>query len=330
MTARAPAVSLPSEIWLYIHRMAADTSPTVADSLWPDIDPLRDMKQSWRVAYSFVLVSRLWNRLATELLYENIRVDHKFEALLRPALERSQKAKLVRRIQLSRDRLDHNLAVLAMYRPTRRIGRSKLGYSPDFAAIDRARANLEYLALGHSDAFRANDQAPPFPDIPSLRRVAVHATRHLAFPSLRILHLFGRIFPFTFIFSQCPRLQELCYQVPSGLFGPKEKRAPLSCIRLHVSHTLVQDWRRIQKHFRLFLSPAFPQIQRIVLHGSWHEVIDEALFAPIRDGLRAQGCVLEFPEGCTIGNFFPLRSPQLYDYFPSELSIILHSDRASL
>ncbi|KAF7340774.1 hypothetical protein MSAN_02106000 [Mycena sanguinolenta] len=209
MNSRGPAASLPSEIWFYIHRMAtADTSPMVAAytdrfQYWPEIDPgpLRDLGQFWRAASSFVLVSRLWNRLANELLYENIRVDHTFEALLRPALERSQNAKLVRSVLLSRDRLDHNIAVLAMcprlqviVQPegtealnsdTTPIPLSSLHFLRQIYCEESAMnsgflrrlvalaPNLESLSLGHFSVFQASEKTLSFPTIPNLRWLTV-------------------------------------------------------------------------------------------------------------------------------------------------------------
>ncbi|KAJ6510894.1 hypothetical protein C8R45DRAFT_965520 [Mycena sanguinolenta] len=354
--------SLPSEIWLYIHRIAtADSSPMVAAysdrfQYMPVSDPLKDPGQFWRLASSFVLVSRLWNSLANELLYENVRVDETFDAHLRPALERSDHANLVRCVRLSPNRLDHNFAVLAMCprlqvivqpEATRDLNSDAAPFvlsssqslrhiyceesAKNSAFLRRLVAlapNLEYLFLSHSPNFQTDEEALAFPTISNLRRLSVvpvvpnlttailktgmqNVTRLTCSPSLfrlpdlpvfhslRLLDLFGSRsnIDFASIFSQCPRLEELCYDVWSTFHEPEQKHAPLACIRLHSAAYVVRDWTPIKEHFRHFLSPEFPHVQRLVLHNAWYKVIDDPLFAPIRDGLRAQGCVLEFPEG---------------------------------
>ena len=54
----------------------------------------------------------------------------------------------------------------------------------------------------------------------------------------------------------------------------------------------------VDTHFTLLLSAAkFPQLRRIVLYGSWHNIIDDMRFVRFREGLRARGCQLEHPEG---------------------------------
>ncbi|KAJ7512314.1 hypothetical protein B0H11DRAFT_2214122 [Mycena galericulata] len=112
-------VSLPHEIWLYIHRLAtSDSSPLVAArseryQYAVPSDPLNDSQEFLRDTRSFVLVSRLWNSLANELLYENVRVNERFDSLY-AALLRPENASLVRSIRLSISRFDHNCAILAL------------------------------------------------------------------------------------------------------------------------------------------------------------------------------------------------------------------------
>ncbi|KAF7340776.1 hypothetical protein MSAN_02106200 [Mycena sanguinolenta] len=201
------ATSLPSEVWLYIHRIAtADTSPMVTAysdrfQYVPVSDPLKDPGQFWRIASSFVLVSRLWNSLANELLYENIRVDGSFDAHLRPALERSGKANLVRSVRLSPNRLDHNLAILAMCpriqvivqpEATRDLNSDTTPISlPSSHSLRQIYCeestmnsgflrrlvalapDLEYLFLSHPHISQTDEEALPFPTIPNLRRLGV-------------------------------------------------------------------------------------------------------------------------------------------------------------
>ncbi|KAJ6572292.1 hypothetical protein B0H19DRAFT_1133230 [Mycena capillaripes] len=105
MDSQRPAVSFPSELWLHIFRLAtSDTSPMVAAytefQYAPVADPLKDMSD----ACSFALVCRLWNSLANEILYENIRVDNHFYTL-HAALAKPGTAHLVRSVQLSTTRV---------------------------------------------------------------------------------------------------------------------------------------------------------------------------------------------------------------------------------
>ncbi|KAF8164430.1 hypothetical protein K438DRAFT_2067061 [Mycena galopus ATCC 62051] len=64
-------------------------------------------------AYSFVLVCRLWHGLANELLYENIRVDDRFDALC-ASLRRLGNADFVRSVRLSSIYIERNCTILAL------------------------------------------------------------------------------------------------------------------------------------------------------------------------------------------------------------------------
>ncbi|KAJ7842421.1 hypothetical protein B0H13DRAFT_2286749 [Mycena leptocephala] len=382
MTATGRSISLPPEIWLYIHRLATlDTSPialahTDRFQYVPVTDPLKDVQSFWRVsstnlrdlaepqciiqdACSFVLVCRLWNSLANEILYENIRVDGRFHTLY-TALERPGIALLVRSVRLSTTRFDYNCAILML------CPRLQVIVQPDAFSAPRAEMlvgvpagldlpefhslkqiywtesymasallrrlipvapNLEYLFLTQSTSLRAADSLdfPTFSN--SLHRLGLGSVglnlvscifkvdlQNLTrlncppsllnlqvvpvLPSLHTLVLFGSRtnIPFSTIFARCPGLRELCYDVWNSFSDPQGERSPLSCIRLHSAVSVVRDWSFIENHFGLFLSPQFPRFQRLVLHGSWYGVVGTALFTRFKDGLRAQGCQLEFPE----------------------------------
>ncbi|KAJ7669483.1 hypothetical protein DFH06DRAFT_185200 [Mycena polygramma] len=357
-------VSLPSEVWLQIHRLAtSDTSPMVkaqseAYRYVSVTDPLMDMHEFLRDALSFALVCRLWNSLANEILYENIRVDGRFHTLS-SVLQRTGATHLVRSVRLSPTRFDHNYAILALctrlqvivlpeimpvsleehvacpnldvlqfpeYRSLKQMYWTESAVS---AALLRrlipVAPNLEYLYI-QSANLRA-DQILDLPAIPRLRRLGLgrlhfpfvytmdlqnltrltcpaslpNMPQFPVFPSLRTLELFGSrtTLSFKIIFSRCPRLRELCYDVWNSPVEPEEAQAqpPLTCIRLQSAVTVVREWALLEAHFGLFLSPKFPRLQRLVLHGSWHRVVDTALFTSFRDGLQAQGCQIEFPEG---------------------------------
>jgi hypothetical protein len=196
--------------------------------------------------------------------------------------------------------------------------------------------NLEYLFLTQSTTLKVDADALEFPALSGLQRLGLgraplnlvsfffHAnlqtlTRltcppaifilphfpHL--PSLRTLEFFGSRtnIPFATIFSHCPRLRELSYDVWNTFSDPEGGQSPLSCIRLHSAVSVIRDWSFIESNFELFLSPQFPRLQRLVLHGSWYRVVGNDLFTRFQDGLRAQGCQLEFPEGhvCNEGMF---------------------------
>ncbi|KAJ7908655.1 hypothetical protein B0H13DRAFT_2331161 [Mycena leptocephala] len=343
MTTTGRSISLPPEIWLYIHRLATlDTSPialahTDRFQYVPVTDPLKDVQSFWR-RFSFVLVCRLWNSLANEILYENIRVDGRFHTLY-TALERPGIALLVRSVRLSTTRFDYNYAILML------CPRLQVIVQPDapraemlvanlldgiarglwsFAPTDPGGPNLEHLLLTESRSLRAADSLdfPAFSnslyrldlgsvglnlfssifkvDLQNLTRLncplwALNIQTVPILPSLHILVLFGSRtnIPFSTIFARCPRLRELCYDVLNAFSDPQGERSLLSCIRLHSE---VWDWSSIERHFGLFLSPQFPRLQRLVLHGNWYGVVGTARFTPFQDGLRAQGCQLEFPE----------------------------------
>ncbi|KAJ7191178.1 hypothetical protein GGX14DRAFT_601056 [Mycena pura] len=119
-------------------------------------------------------------------------------------------------------------------------------------------------------------------------------------PRVTILRLFGSRSHIHFgtVFAQFPRLQELTYDAWNRLSPPTGgEPVPLSLIRLHSAVTVVRDWIPIEDHFTLLGSPAFPEVKRIVLYGTWHRVVADAHFLRFRSALHARGCQLEFPEG---------------------------------
>ncbi|KAF7333718.1 hypothetical protein MVEN_02328200 [Mycena venus] len=397
------AGSLPPETWLYIYRLAtSDASPLAlcnADRFqyFCITDPLKDVEHFWRDAYSFALVCKLWNSIATELLYENIRVDDRFDALC-TSLRRPGHGVLVRSVRLSPTRLDQNCIILPLcprlqvivkppatredvvqFRTLNGDNDTALSHRLPFhlwkmpfqflkhiywapTPLDSAllynliwvAPHIEYMFLSSSTVSATGSEAcafSPFGNLQHIKFVSASASltgsilkapQHnftrlncspaiftLAdapvFPTLSVLELLGShstrhsralggadssrsTIPFAAIFSCCPRLRELCYDVWNGLsaLGPRSEHPPppLSCIRLHSAATIVQDWSSFQRHFRLFVAPDFPRFKRLVLHGNWHSVIDMPTgvntLTPFLNNLRAQGCQVEFPEGCLL------------------------------
>ncbi|KAJ7093467.1 hypothetical protein B0H15DRAFT_159301 [Mycena belliarum] len=370
------ASSLPPEIWMYIQRLATlETSPLTlayADRFQyvPLADPLKDLQGFLRAACSFVLVCRLWNSLATEILYENVRVDKRFP-MLRATLERRGAGRLVRSIRLSPIHDEYNYQILALcplvqliVQPdhsttqTRRWefadipGLSRLPALPELLALRHVYCsellidsylltvvletspNIEYLSVTRITFTPPNDPyalaVGELPAIANLKRLAFPPLLRRAMPSslfwmnlqgltrlqcsptnlaleefptlpsLRVLEIFGSrsIILFPVIFSRCPRLHELCYDVWNRISPPNAARSSLSVIRLHSAVTVVRDWTTIETHFRLFLDPGFPALRQLVLHGSWHRVVADLKF-PSRfpHRLRERGCRFEFPEG---------------------------------
>ncbi|KAJ7198258.1 hypothetical protein GGX14DRAFT_666347 [Mycena pura] len=125
-------------------------------------------------------------------------------------------------------------------------------------------------------------------------------------PCITVLRLFGLVgrIDFATVFTQFPRLQELSYDVlnpPSAPTGCRSVPLPLIGLHSDLVH-VVRDWTLVEDHFALLASPAFPEVQRIVLygvngHGAWHQVVADARFSRFRSALHARGCQLEFPEG---------------------------------
>ncbi|KAJ7636734.1 hypothetical protein FB45DRAFT_1056033 [Roridomyces roridus] len=110
--------SLPPEIWLHIHRLAAPPSllMTAHSEEFRFLSSQNPFDAfSSQDLLSFVLVSRSWNNLARELLYENIAVPLQAGRCdtLRSALEHGA-ADLVRSIRLTANRADQNTAILAL------------------------------------------------------------------------------------------------------------------------------------------------------------------------------------------------------------------------
>ncbi|KAJ7742161.1 hypothetical protein DFH07DRAFT_44680 [Mycena maculata] len=200
-------VLLPPEIWLYIHQLAtSDTSPWAAarsdaHRYEAPHESEQDIQEFLRDACSFVLVCRLWNRLANQLLYENVRVpmdEHRF-LTLRNALERPETAGLVRSIRLSRVHFDHNLAILTLCPQVQVVCQpdTRLGYFPSdvdtrvptlpclrdlywpesfttyLPAILMAAPNLEHLVILPTDLLALTpDPLDALPTSPSLRHLA--------------------------------------------------------------------------------------------------------------------------------------------------------------
>ncbi|KAJ7199203.1 hypothetical protein GGX14DRAFT_662326 [Mycena pura] len=196
-----------------------------------------------------------------------------------------------------------------------------------------AAPNLEHLFLSESGKIPASREPLELPLMPTLRRLGLgvmagwdvtrsilqvdlrnlarlsctpefieHADFPATIPSLHALHLSGFRSKISFptVFARFPHLQELCYHVWDSFSHPGEQqRSRVSLVRLYssVSMRVVQDWKFVDKHFTLLLSAKFPQLQRIVLYGSWHNIIDDMRFVRFREGLRARGCQLEHPEG---------------------------------
>ncbi|KAJ7742150.1 hypothetical protein DFH07DRAFT_1063800 [Mycena maculata] len=361
---------LPPEIWLYIHRLATSETTPLATAQSAGFqyaapaDPLQSIHYFLWDVCSFVLVCRLWNSLANELLYENVEVpknEHSFSTLS-ATLERPGTARLVRSIRFSRSRFDHNFAILALCPQVRVVCQpdpksftvvfNAAGDLPTFhflkhvywtesfktsaslRAILQAAPNLENLFLDPSPMWvPAPVEKCELPPIPNLRRLACSgflrasvsyilkldlqrltrlgcAPSHIELPDfptlpvLATLELFGsrQRIQFATLFAHCPRVHTLCYDVWNALVAPDSAPSPpvpLTYVRLHsaVVFKSVRDWVLIERHFDLLLAPEFPRIARLVLEGSWHHDVADVRFARLLDGVRAQGCQLEFPEG---------------------------------
>ncbi|KAJ7670363.1 hypothetical protein B0H17DRAFT_1085921 [Mycena rosella] len=376
MNSRESPASLPPEVWIYIQRLAtSEASPLTlavrdADRFQyvPLADPFKDVQEFLRNACSFVLVCRLWNSLANELLYENVQVDDGFQALY-ASLERPGNSYLVRSIRLSTIRFDHNSQILALCPRVQIIvqpdvSNSDIGATlalpleplrqmdlPTFHFLRHIYCTELLLNSGLLSRVLAASRhleslfvypmeqsmdllVSHFPAIPSLKRLGFHRVVHgtvltllqmdlqgltrlqcspstlslaefralPSLPSLHTLDIFGSrsTIPFPTIFSRCPRLRELSYDVWNDASPPQDEKTSLSCIRLHSAVTVVRDWIPIERHFGLFISNEFPRLQRLVLCGTWHRVVADAQFARFRDGLRELGCRLEFPEGSVL------------------------------
>ncbi|KAJ7238399.1 hypothetical protein C8J57DRAFT_1373838 [Mycena rebaudengoi] len=311
----AYTVSLPAELWLYIHRLfTSDTSPLVAayneryQYVGPDVRTL-------------VLVCRSWNDLGNEILYENVKVDGRFETLY-AALQKPGNARLVRSIRLSNTHHSDNMAIIKLCPQVELLVQPDVESHLDVGALPvlHAAPNLQFLSLNSSSASDAVG-TDPLPALASLQWLSLSglsmaptlqplSTSTIPIPILRTdIHHITRLtchpgalriqqqYPLPIIFARCPNLRELCYDVWNTLTTPHGKLSSLSCIRLHSAVHVVRDWTRLQAHFHFFLDSSVLDLSRVILYGKWHSVITHANFVPLREGLRTRGCRLEFPQG---------------------------------
>ncbi|KAF7291996.1 hypothetical protein MIND_01225300 [Mycena indigotica] len=114
--------TLPPELWLHIHALATEKSSALALShsecqrfapRHQDFSkPFNLITQFYQDVHAFTRVCRLWNALATALLYENVVVNEHFPALHKTLEERPNLKHAVRAVRLSPYRLDDNNAIL--------------------------------------------------------------------------------------------------------------------------------------------------------------------------------------------------------------------------
>ncbi|KAJ7249376.1 hypothetical protein C8J57DRAFT_1356816 [Mycena rebaudengoi] len=370
----SPVASIPPELWLYIHRLATlDASPLVIAC--KDIsryryaaavdDPLgvKKLQRFLQAARSLALVCRSWNGLAKDILYENIKVDSRSEALSK-ALENPVTAVLVRTIRLSTTRFDRNAHILnqcpmveiivqpefprseRLYTVTdttissllllKQLYWTETAWSSGLLrSVLQASPNLEHVCLSSSASIASEiDVSHFFPPLPKLSTISVaqlsqawtlaildeyapQLTRLIirpdqfswqgfpVLPALTTLELFGSTttIPFPTILTRCPNLRDLCYDVRNSIVDPGTlKSASTTCIRLHNLAPQLHRvrWETILGHFSLFLGLSFPQIRRIVLEGTWEEIITDTRFRHELSTLSRRAIQLEFPEGIVL------------------------------
>ncbi|KAJ7199131.1 hypothetical protein GGX14DRAFT_699859 [Mycena pura] len=118
---RVSLPSLPPELWICIHRLAIEDVSPLRKAYREIHDPdnkfkaatAPDARRFLKAARSLMSVCRLWNRLARELLYENVWIaDTRRWASLSAALQRPNIARHVRSLRLSTTRYDHNVEAL--------------------------------------------------------------------------------------------------------------------------------------------------------------------------------------------------------------------------
>ncbi|KAJ6627634.1 hypothetical protein B0H10DRAFT_1993483 [Mycena sp. CBHHK59/15] len=299
------AQSLPPELWLYVHRLATsyrsplDLAYSSRDRYGSSEDPFngtRSFFQAWRCC-SFVRVCKLWNELAQELLYENVKVNNRF-ATLSAVLERPETARLVRSIRLSPTRFDHNFAILkrcplveALLSPLLSLKcvywKESSWSSALLQSVFKVAQNLEHLRLSSSSTIGSDR------DIPLVQ--PAFGLQSLVIAQLSPPWVSGRSrlisIPFPDIFLRCPNLRDLCYDVGHSIVLPeKTVRSTVSCVRLHISDANVPEWTLFDVHFNFLLSPAFVELNRLHFVGR-HDLHDQ---------FYARGCRIEFDDGTTM------------------------------
>ncbi|KAJ6597327.1 hypothetical protein B0H10DRAFT_2087727 [Mycena sp. CBHHK59/15] len=305
--------SLPPEIWLHVHRLATSESSPFAKAsadrfqYEPIRDPLKDMRDFLRDARSFVLVCRMWHGLAKEILYENVRVDARFY-ILYPSLQRPSTARLVHSIKLSTIRFDHNYQILALcpqelelpqfdflrhiYCSESLIASEPRGNGLANLAALPALKTLGLPVLGRSAYATSSLLQMDLRGLTRLQCTSVHllSLEFPFLPSLHTLEIFGSgtTIPFSSIFTRCPCLRELCYDIWNNVTAPQGEQSTLSCIRLHSAVAVVCNWPAIERHFELFLTPEFPTLNASYFMG--------AGTLSLRIPVACEGCQVEFPE----------------------------------
>ncbi|KAJ7056180.1 hypothetical protein C8F01DRAFT_1157020 [Mycena amicta] len=164
-------MSLPPELWLHIHALATAKTSALAvaqsDRFTPryqDLsNPFKHIDQFHRDVYSFLRVSRMWNMLATGLLYQNIVVDDQFPVLHRTLKERPELARSVRAVCLSIRRFDYNSVILLCcpdvqvivqpddYTTAGMDSTISVGFDPQHCAIPKALASLKHMYWVETD-----------------------------------------------------------------------------------------------------------------------------------------------------------------------------------
>ncbi|KAJ7636757.1 hypothetical protein FB45DRAFT_1024856 [Roridomyces roridus] len=351
--------SLPPELWLYIYQLAtADLVPRGGATPAQALSDL-EMKRYLQAARSLGRVCRTWNRLAHEVLYENVWVNDGF-ASLAAAVARPEIGRLVRRIRLSTTRFDRNVSILT------KCPQVEMLVLPEFPRSGRLYTvqdiqippllelrelywvhsywsselllkvlqlapNLTHVCLLTSSTIGADaDESPRVPTLQHVETLSITCLdsrfvrallrsdlRSLVdltidpghfnwsnfpiLPGLRKLTLSAHPMPtvvlFPAIFTRCPNVRDLRYDVRSRVQPPEVEgagavAAGLVCIRLSLPVSTVNVWN-VEDQCQLLVQPAFAGIERVVLEGRWSDSDVKVKVGPslqnLRNALLARG-----------------------------------------
>jgi hypothetical protein len=198
-------------------------------------------------------------------------------------------------------------------------------FERDFRGVDRRPVHLPQLQVLHFRTVSAMPmyQVATYWDLPALSHLILDMppsmSAHCVRPffethgsKIRSVEL-GRSLRFfmTDMISQClqgcPHLQQLNYYAfftaaPRATEDDTPLHENLISVGLHLAKNDMLDdenqmWDFMEQHFDLFISGAFPSLQRVILYGDlhfgdWDNIACHTRFAPLEQGLQARGIEL--------------------------------------
>ncbi|KAJ7199126.1 hypothetical protein GGX14DRAFT_662104 [Mycena pura] len=224
MQERVSLPSLPPELWICIHRLAIEDispheflDPVYSTPATPDQLDDHSVRRFLKVSLSLVSVCRLWNRLAQELLYENVWLtDTRRWASLSAALQRPDIARHVRSLRLSTTCYEHNVEALR--------------YCPQVEVLVQPE-------LPHPELLYA---------APSVPLPLLHSLRHLYWVESQ-----GSSAILDKVLSAAPNLEHIFLTSPATIIGIRSASTPIELPNLPHLKSLVLTWLHMEHAFAI-------------------------------------------------------------------------------